>query len=135
MIHFYKREGVLDQEQCLYLGRRPPGVGQLVLRPATRATAGCPNLQDLKANHPPPMGLFGRRWEPSGARRKPQKCKESRLRGSTPSTLPACRSRRRFLQRSTCSRRTTSCTLRGSSSKTSRRISTTARSCKSCSKS
>ena len=29
-----------------------------------------------------------------------------RLRGSTPSTLPACPSRRRFLQRSTCSRRT-----------------------------
>ena len=33
----------------------------VVLFAATRATAGCPNLQDLKANHPPPMGLFGRR--------------------------------------------------------------------------
>ena len=35
------RGGVLDQEQCLYLGRRPPGVGQLVLRP------GINNLMSL----------------------------------------------------------------------------------------
>ena len=59
------RGGVLDQEQCLYLGRRPPGVGQLVLRPGVNNLMSLLLIKDLEHslhNHNPSLIIISSSW-------------------------------------------------------------------------